>query len=310
VGVASRGGIVKSDPGVRASGTIWMRDRFGLGAAATVVMASFAGNSVITRFVVAGGTASPYALTAIRFGSGFVMLALLRALFPDAFRPATRGLDVLGALFLGAYALSISYGYRFISAAAGTLVFYAFVVTTMATYSRVRDRERLTSRALVGQALALAGVAGITFGGIREVTPLGVALMAATGTSWGLYSVQGRRGGDPPGYTYGTFLLVGVTLSALAPLVHASSLEPLRIDASLEGLGLALFMGMISTALSYVLWQRVLARIRASQGGVAQLTVPVVASAMGIVLLGESLTPALVAGGAAVLLGIHLNRTQ
>ncbi len=136
-----------------------MRDRFGLGAAATVVMASFAGNSVITRFVVAGGTASPYALTAIRFGSGFVMLALLRGLFPDAFRPATRGLDVLGALFLGAYALSISYGYRFISAAAGTLVFYAFVVTTMATYSRVRDRERLTSRALVaGGAAVLLGI--------------------------------------------------------------------------------------------------------------------------------------------------------
>ncbi|MGQ0798015.1 MAG: DMT family transporter [Methanobacteriota archaeon] len=287
-----------------------MRGRFGLATGTAVVMASFAANSAITRLLVAGDFASPYALTAIRFGSGFVMVAIVTALFPDVSRPAMRRPDVVGSILLGAYALSISYGYRFISAAAGTLVFYAFVVTTMATASRVLDRERLTSRALVGQAFAFAGVAAITFGGIREVTLLGVALMGATGTSWGLYSVQGRRTHDPRGFTYGTFLLVGVVLGLSAALVDVSSLEDLRIDASLEGLGLALFMGMVTTALSYVLWQRVLGRIRASQGGVAQLTVPVIASAMGIVLLGESLTPALVVGGAAVLVGIHLNRVR
>ena len=67
---------------------------------------------------------------------------------------------------------------------------------------------------------------------------------------------------------------------------------------------------MISTALSYVLWHVTLRRIKASQGGVVQLVVPVLASGMGIVLLGEHFTVALALGGACVLAGIYLNRVN
>jgi len=67
---------------------------------------------------------------------------------------------------------------------------------------------------------------------------------------------------------------------------------------------------MISTALSYILWNAILRRITASQGGIVQLTVPVLASSMGILLLGEHLTASLVIGAVAVLAGIYLNRVR
>ena len=275
------------------------------------IMLCFAANSVITRHLIIGGLASPYLLTTVRFASGFGMLLLVRTIVPggSALRVGSR-LDVIGAACLGAYAFSISFGYLFIPAAAGTLVFYAFVVLTMALFGYARDRDRPTPRAVAGQALAVLGVGIITFGGIRDVTLAGVVLMAATGASWGLYSVRGRGAPDPQGYTFTTFLVVGAFSLALFPILSLAAPDAVRIAPTWDGLGLALFMGMISTALSYIVWNATLRRIRASQGGVVQLTVPVLASAMGILLLGEHLTVTLVLGAAAVLAGIYLNRVR
>ena len=275
------------------------------------IMLAFAGNSVITRYLIVEGLASPYVLTTVRFASGFAALLLVGAAVPKAasLHIGSRR-DLFGGLFLGAYAFSISFGYLFIPAAAGTLVFYAFVVLTMALFGYAHDRDRPTTRAVAGQALAVLGVGIITFGGIRDVTLPGVALMAATGTSWGLYSVYGRGASDSQAYTFSTFLVVGAVALALAPILEIAAPGALWIDLSWNGLGLALFMGMVSTALSYILWNATLRRIRASQGGVVQLTVPVLASAMGILLLGEHLAVSLVLGAAAVLAGIYLNRVR
>jgi len=285
--------------------------RWGIPVAVASIMLAFAGNSLMTRSILVGGLASAFMLTTVRFASGLGMLLLLRALAPTAFpRGLTTRHDLVGGVWLGAYAFSISFGYLFISAAAGTLVFYAFVVLTMALFATLRDHERPTSRAVRGQILAMLGVGLITFGGIRDVTPLGVGLMALTGISWGLYSVHGRSSPDARGYTLHTFVVVGAFSLALAPGLQLLDPAAMRIEPSSNGLGLALFMGMITTALSYVLWHAVLRRIKASQGGIVQLTVPVLASAMGILLLGEDLTAALVLGGAAVLVGIYLNRVD
>jgi drug/metabolite transporter (DMT)-like permease len=275
------------------------------------IMLCFAGNSVITRHLIVGGLASPYLLTTVRFASGFGMLLLVRAAVPGAkaLRVGSRR-DLLGGVYLGAYAFAISFGYAFIPAAAGTLVFYAFVVLTMALFGYAHDGDRPTPRAVAGPALAVLGVGIITFGGIRDVTLPGVALMAATGTSWGLYSVHGRGSLDSQVYTFSTFLVVGAFSLALAPILWIAAPDALSIALAWDGLGLALFMGMISTALSYILWNATLRRIRASQGGVVQLTVPVLASAMGILLLGEHLTATLVLGAAAVLAGIYLDRVR
>src|SRR5213078_482659 len=148
------------------SGLRTMATRWGLALAVASIMLAFAGNSVITRYLIVGGLASPVLLTIVRFVSGFGMLLLLRATFPRSFSGPFRGRsDLIGGFLLGLYALSISFGYAFISAAAGTLVFYAFVILTMALFGVVHDRETPKARSIVGQILALAGVAVMAFRG-------------------------------------------------------------------------------------------------------------------------------------------------
>jgi drug/metabolite transporter (DMT)-like permease len=65
-------------------------------------------------------------------------------------------------------------------------------------------------------------------------------------------------------------------------------------------------MGMISTALSYVVWNRTVKEIPASLGRIEQVTIPVLASIMGFVFLGERVTTTLIFNGAFVLSGIYL----
>jgi drug/metabolite transporter (DMT)-like permease len=274
-----------------------------------MVMTCFAANSVITRYLVSGNYISPLILVAIRFASGFLMLQLLVSLMPKTFQKTRiRGWDILGALFLGIYAFSISYGYVFISAAAGVLIFYTFVVITMTSFSVINDREKLTIRLILGQLLGLFRVLVITFSGIGSVTLTGACLMAITGTSWGMYSVYSRRFKDSFSYTYNTFLIFGIAASTL--LLATYSLGVGYLTISISSLWWALYLGMISTALSYALWHKVMKKIKASQGGITQLLVPVLTSLMGILILREEVTSPLILGGILILAGISLNLTQ
>src|SRR2546423_9142445 len=140
-----------------------MASRWGLAVTVALVMLAFAGNSVMTRYLIVGGLASPILLTIVRFVSGFATLLALRATFPSSFPGTFRGRpDVIGGVLLGAYAFSISFGYQFISAAAGTLVFYAFVILTMALLGSFHDQEQATGRSVAGQGLGPLGVRVIT----------------------------------------------------------------------------------------------------------------------------------------------------
>lgn len=270
------------------------------------IMICFAANSVITRYLVLVSEVSPFLVTVIRFVSGLATLLMINWIRPATFPQGRLGKsNLLGALFLGAYVFSISYGYLFIPVAAGTFVFYTFVVVTMAAYSIVNDKERLTIRLVLGQLLGLLGVLVITFSRMSSVTLLGILLMVATGTSWGLYSAYGKKFEVAFTYTFNSFLILGAA-AILASVVLAFSGQLTFTGISPQDLVLALYMGMVSTALSYVLWNQAMKKIPTSLGGLAQLVVPVLAPAMGIIFLGEQLTTSLVLGGALVLVGIYL----
>ncbi len=253
----------------------------GLSAALGFVVLSFAANSVITRFLVANDLVSPFALTVIRFGSGL-------------------------GLLLAAYGFSISFGYLFIGAAAGTFVFFAAVVLSMTLLGVALEHERLGPRGLIGLALAVVGVFLLTYGGVALVTGIGVVLMIVTGVTWGAYSMFGRR--FTAHFSYALYSFAILSAVALPALLLTSPGDLLDVPVSLQGWGLALYFGTISTALSYVVWHWALKRITASQGGVYQMLVPVGAAVMGIAFLSEEVTLSLVAGGGLIVLGIYLNR--
>jgi drug/metabolite transporter (DMT)-like permease len=270
-------------------------------AALSFVLLSFALNSVITRFLVAGGLLDPGLATAARFVAGALMLALVALLrgTPGDARPRARSL--VPALWLGAYALLISYGYAHVGAAAGTFTFYALVLVTMTVGGAAMDRRSPAPRAVVGGLLALAGVGVLALGRLDGTTPLGVALLAATGVAWGAYSLHGRRHPDAFAFSAGNFALLGL---ALVPF--AGALVATGAAWTWPGAALAAGMGALTTALAYVAWYGLLPRLAPAQAATYQMLIPVLAAGIAVVALGEGVSLRLGAAAALVLAGMAL----
>lgn len=264
-----------------------------------LVMACFAANSVITRHLVGSGLLSPAAVTIARFAAGAAMLAAILA-GQGRSREARPGWSDAGLVFfLGAYALAIAYGYRYITAAAGTFVFYALVILTMAV-----GGGRPSGRALVGAITALAGVGVLAFGKVRGTTPLGVGLLAFTGATWGAYSLLLRKRGAPLATNARAFIGFALLLPLLAWVERDS------LVWTWGGLMLGLGMGAFTTALSYALWAKVLPALSPIEAGTFQLLVPLLTALAGIGLLGEPFTPQLGLAGALVLAGMWLTSAR
>ena len=69
-----------------------------------------------------------------------------------------------------------------------------------------------------------------------------------------------------------------------------------------------LYLGALPSAASYLLYSRALRDLDASQVGAITNLSPVIGAVSGVVLLGETITPLAVAGGALVLAGVWMSR--
>lgn len=263
------------------------------------VLVSFAANSLITRHVVGKHLLDAGLLTSVRFLAGALALAVLALALRE--RPAVRRENWLPALWLGVYAVCISYGYEHIGAAAGTFVFYAMVQTTLALYDVTRGNPVPRTR-VVGAVVALAGLAVLASSSVKTVTTAGVLLLAATGAAWGLYTAAGRGVADPRVASTGNFLALAAVLA-----VPAGVLASTDVTVTGSGLAWAAVMGAGTTAFAYVAWYACQRTLSATAAGTVQLVIPVLTAVGAVVLLGEDVTVQLVAAGVLVAVGMWLS---
>jgi drug/metabolite transporter (DMT)-like permease len=130
--------------------------------------------------------------------------------------------------------------------------------------------------------------------------PAGALLMIAAGGAGGGYSLRGRGAARPLAVTASNF--TRAVPFALALSLAASGFA----HVSLRGALLAVASGAITSGIGYSLWYTALRGLTSTQASVVQLSVPVLAAAGGVVLLGEAVTPRLVACAAAILGGVAL----
>lgn len=254
-------------------------------------MLAFAANSLLNRAALSGDAIGPGGFAFIRVASGaLVLLALLSLRERSLPRPrAPRMLAVLG---LAAYMLCFSFAYVSIDAGLGALVLFAGVQITMFT-GALAEGENPPTRRWAGMALALSGLAilSVPTGGVA-VTPVALFLMVCAAIGWGIYSLIGRKVTDPLEATAWNFLY------CLPLVLLVQPLWPDTQTMSLQGVFLAAVSGGVTSALGYALWYAVLPALGATRGALAQLSVPAIALALGVLLLGESLTwPAVLAAG-------------
>jgi drug/metabolite transporter (DMT)-like permease len=216
---------------------------------------------------------------------------------------------LLGVVQLAAPFLLLGYGQRSVpSGLAGILVSSTPLWTALLAVW-IDHEERSRGRGLVGLGVGFVGVAllcGLELSGSRD-TLLGAALLLLGALSYALGGFLGKsrtRGMTPVGAITGAML--GGTV-ALAPLALATL--PDRAPGT-GPLAAAVALGAISGGLGWLMYYTVLAESGPAKSAVALYLVPGFAVIYGVVLLGERLTPAAIAGLALVVSGSWLAASQ
>jgi drug/metabolite transporter (DMT)-like permease len=172
--------------------------------------------------------------------------------------------------------------------------------------------ERLTCRELVGATLTLAGATLVVLNGVPglsvSIAPhwRGDLLLVLSGLAYAAYSLIGRsvlaRHAALPVTTWS--MLWG--LAAMVPLGALEWLGGHRPRWSAAALIGTAYLGVVITALGYLVWNWVLERVEAPRLALFVNVQPVVGACLGIWWLGEPLTAFTVIGGALVLVGLHV----
>src|SRR4051812_22069228 len=160
-------------------------------------------------------------------------------------------------------------------------------------------------------ALACAGVAILALSGADATLSLpGVGLALLAGASYATYTLAARRmlAADhaPEAVMAGAFGVGAVLLLPVLALNHEVLTQP-------GGLALALFLGIVPTALAYVLFARGLKRLTAAETATLTLAEPLTATLLGVLVLGEqfaALGACLILAGLLVLAAPEVRRPR
>lgn len=213
-------------------------------------------------------------------------------------------LVLAAALGVAGYQIAFFAAVRQTGVAVGTVVTIGAAAVLTGGLELVVDGTRQGRRWLVATALAVGGLAVLAVSSADEATlaPAGIALALAAAAGYAGYAIISKRllrvGHEPGGVMGATFGLAGVVLF---PVLAATS--PGWI-AQPRGLGLALYLGAVPTALAYLLYANGLRAVSAGETTTIVLAEPLTAALLGVVVLHERLQPAELAGAALILAGL------
>jgi drug/metabolite transporter (DMT)-like permease len=223
-----------------------------------------------------------------------------------------RELATLG--FFGYYASSYAdfLGLQYISAALERVVLYTYP-TMVVLMTVAAHRQQLSKRTVGALALSYVGVGLAVFHdsrGHNANLPLGTVLVIISAVSFAIYLFRCGPVLQRLGVTRVTAFATGS--ACLMTIVQFAVLKPLRslpaqpLPVQLSALGMAIF----STVLPIWLNSQAVRRLGAPRSAIIASTGPVFTLLLAWLLLGESLTPAMIVGALLVVLGVRLISSQ
>ena len=264
-------------------------------------MIAFAANSVLNRMGIAIAGVDPVVFGTLRLGAGAMTLGVLAMMLRGAVPLWSRG-RVVGVLSLLVYIYGFSLAYVGLDSGVGALVLFGAVQVTMFA-GAIIARDTIPTARYLGAAMAFGGLVWLLWPGQGANVPLMQAgLMVLAGLGWGIYSLAGRGAGDPLQTTAANFILAAWLGAGVFLLLWG---WPTGLSGF--GVGLAVLSGGVTSGLGYALWYAILPTSGASRAAVAQLCVPVIAMAGGILLLGEAATLRFVVATGLVLGGVLIS---
>ena len=262
-----------------------------------IAMLAFAANSVLARLAFATTNAEPLSYTGVRLASGAIVLAALLMLRRQPGARFALGGSWRAAAALFGYAFAFSVAYILLGAGTGALILFASVQIGILGWA-VFKGDRPSVLEWLGLAVAIAGFVYLASPGLVAPHPLGTLLMVGSGLCWAAYTLLGRGSQSPLDDTAGNFIRCLPIATVL--IIAALRTQPMNPLA----LAYAVASGAIASGLGYAIWYAALPSLTRTRAAVVQLTVPAIAAAGGVLLIGEPLPPRLVIASIAILGGV------
>jgi DME family drug/metabolite transporter len=252
----------------------------------------------------------PAVVGAARIVVGGALLVLVAALAgrrrPRGGRWA-RGPVALAALGVASYQLAFFAAVADTGVAIGTVVALGSAPAITGALEWLVERRRPDARWFGATGLACAGVTLLVLesagaAGAAGVSAPGVALAVLAGASYATYTLAAKRmleQGHAPEPVMAAAFGAGAVL--LAPVL---ALGDTSVLWTADGLVLAAFLGVVPTALAYVLFARGLRSLSAAETSTLTLAEPLTAALLGMIVLAERPGAGALAGAGLVLAGL------
>ncbi|MFC9560498.1 DMT family transporter [Agromyces sp. NPDC056965] len=274
--------------------------------ALTLASLFWAGNYISGEMVTA--EISPVSLTFWRWA--FAALPLLVLAWAIE-RPDWRGVVrewpwhlLLSVLGLTGYTLFL-YTALGLTGAVTASVISAINPATIALAAAIFLHERLRGVQIVGLVVAFLGVTVVLTGGdvlavLRQGFRIGDLLVVGAVIVWSAYVIVSRRLATPP--ITATAVQAVIAVVTMLPLVAAVGVA---LPTSAGGIAGLAYIVIFPSMLGYALWNLGAAAVGPARAGIFLNLLPVFTVLIALVL-GQSLEPVAIAGGALVLLGVYL----
>jgi len=263
----------------------------------------------------------PFTLLSLRLLLGLLVLGALAGWLRLPPPEPSRAVGLIG---VGVVGFGVSVGAQFVGTALASAVHGALITSAspacIVLFAPLILHERLTRCHAAAVGLATLGVLAIvdpTRADFDAATGQGDVALAVAALTWGLYSVLVRKvsaAHDTLVVTLWAFvggLLVALPTAAIE--LQAPHLAFWRPTGPVGGPGVdalivagILYLGVVSTAGAMWLWNRAFALVDAAVASLCFFAQPVVGTLLGVVLLGQALTPGMALGAALIAVGLLL----
>lgn len=270
-----------------------------LSALVVIALFSLSTNPVLCRMAMITGQTDPFSFTFLRILSGTIFLLLV-----FFFKHQKLGLNLktnwLTPFMLFLYAITFSYSYVDMPAGIGTLILFAVVQLSMILMA-VFYKEKLTLNKLIGMLLAFSGLVYLLYP--KEDFSLSLYhafLMIISGIAWAFYTVLGKKSKNAFFNTKDNFFKATIFTILFAFIF----VDNITFDS--YTLFLAVFSGVVTSALGYIIWYAVIPQMQILTASILQLIAPILAIIMSILLLDEVLSFELLISTFVILFGIFV----
>lgn len=284
-----------------------------------LVMGIWGSTFVVTKDVMAAFPPLTLAFVRVAIGAMLLLpLAWMRRRRTASAVPLPWGtLFAMGCIGVALYYLMFNVAMVYISASQGALVQSSIPAMT-ALVAVIWFRERASRMRCAGILLSVIGVVVIFVGGPDSAAAtagmfsgkwLGNLLMFGSVIAWAIYTSLAKRVAE-----FDTLVVTGYVIACGAAMLLPCALYELsgrelpRFTAT--GVLQILYLGGMASGMAFLIYNRALEAMDASQAGVFANLIPVVGVLSGVVFLGEPLALRAIVGGVIVMLGVWITGAE